>query len=103
MDEETPALDVIAKVGPGAHLLGEKHTFKHFREFWLPELIDRSKVDDWEAAGARTLGDRVHEKVVNLIETYQPEPIPKNVESKLKGPIAQADERHKAEEKVALA
>jgi trimethylamine--corrinoid protein Co-methyltransferase len=103
VDEETLAVDVIAKVGRGGHFLGEKHTFKHFREFWLPELIDRSKVDDWEAAGAKTLGDRVHEKVINLIETYEPEPVPGDVENKLKEIIAQADERHKAEEKVALA
>jgi len=103
VNEETMALDVIAKVGPGGHFLGEKHTFKHFRSFWLPELIDRSKCDDWEAAGAKTLGDRVHEKVISLIETYEPEPIPDDVETRLKEIIAQADARHKAEEKVALA
>ena len=103
VNEETLAVDVIAKVGPGGHFLGEKHTFKHFREFWRPELIDRAKVDDWEAAGSKTLGDRVHEKVINLIETYEPEPIPDDVESRLKEIIAQADERHRAEEKVALA
>lgn len=38
-----------------------------------------------------------------LIETYEPEPIPDDVESRLKEIIAQADARHKAEEKVALA
>ena len=103
VDEESLAVDVIAKVGPGGHFLGEKHTLRHFREFWLPELIDRSKCDDWEAAGAKTLGDRVHEKVINLIETYEPEPIPEDVENRLKEIIAQADARHKAEEKVALA
>jgi len=103
VNEETLAVDVIAKVGPGGHFLGEKHTFKHFRKFWLPELIDRAKVDDWEAAGSKTLGDRVHEKVINLIETYEPEPIPDDVENRLKEIIAQADERHREEEKVALA
>jgi len=36
VNEETLAVDVIAKVGPGGHFLGEKHTFKHFRKFWLP-------------------------------------------------------------------
>jgi len=103
VNEETLAVDVIAEVGPGGHFLGEKHTFRHFREFWQPELIDRAKVDDWEAAGSKTLGDRVHEKVINLIETYEPEPIPEDVEAKLKEIIAQADERHREEEKVALA
>jgi trimethylamine--corrinoid protein Co-methyltransferase len=102
VDEETLALDVIADVGPGGHFLAEEHTLKHFREFWLPELIDRSKVDDWEAAGAKTLGDRVHEKVINLIETYDPEPIPEDVDNRLREIIDQADERHKEEEKVAL-
>jgi trimethylamine--corrinoid protein Co-methyltransferase len=103
VDEDTLAVDVIANVGPGGHFLGEKHTLKHFREFWRPELLNRAKVDDWKAAGAKTLGDRVHEKVISLIEIYEPEPIPDDVESRLKDIIAQADERHREEEKVTLA
>jgi trimethylamine--corrinoid protein Co-methyltransferase len=32
------ALDVIAEVGPRGHYLAQKHTRKHIREIWIPEL-----------------------------------------------------------------
>ena len=95
---ETLAMDVIDKVGPGGHFLGEKHTLRHFREFWLPELIDRSKVDDWEAAGSKTLGDRVQEKLAEILETYQPPELPEGVPAQIEEILAAAEARVKESE-----
>jgi len=90
---ETLAVDIIDKVGPGGHFLGEKHTLRHFREFWLPELIDRSKVDDWETAGSKTLGDRVQEKLTGILETYQPPELPEGVPPQIEEILAAAEAR----------
>ena len=90
---ETLAVDVIHAVGPGGHFLGEKHTLKHFREFWQPELMDRSKVDDWEAAGCKTLGDRVQEKLAEILETHQPPELPEGVPAQIEEILAAAEER----------
>jgi trimethylamine--corrinoid protein Co-methyltransferase len=90
---ETLAVDVIHDVGPGGHFLGEKHTLRHFKEFWLPELIDRSKVDDWEAAGSKTLGDRVQEKLVEVLDTYQPPKLPAGVPAQIEEILAAAEKR----------
>jgi trimethylamine--corrinoid protein Co-methyltransferase len=32
------ALDIIQDVGPGGHFLAQKHTRKHIRDIWIPEL-----------------------------------------------------------------
>jgi trimethylamine--corrinoid protein Co-methyltransferase len=35
---ESLTLDVIKDVGPGGHFLAQKHTRKHIRDIWIPEL-----------------------------------------------------------------
>ena len=90
---ETLAVDVIHHVGPGGHFLGEKHTLRHFREFWLPELMDRRKVDDWEATGSKTLGHRVQEKLTEILETYQPPALPEGVPAQIEEILAAAEGR----------
>lgn len=44
VDDDSMALDVINEVGPGGHFLKEKHTLENFRNFWMPEVFDRSGV-----------------------------------------------------------
>jgi trimethylamine--corrinoid protein Co-methyltransferase len=99
VDEENLALKVIDRVEPGGHYLGDKHTLKHFKEeFWFPDLMDRKRWDDWEAEGRKTMAQRVREKVIDLIENHEPDPIPDDVYAQLKAIAVAADERHKGEE-----
>ena len=73
VDAEALALDVIHKVGPGGDFLTQKHTLKHFRELWTPQLISRQRMEDWTAGGSRRLGERLREKTVAIIESHQPQ------------------------------
>ena len=74
INEETLALDLIDEVGPRGHFLDQPHSAEHFRrEFWLPQLIDRSRIRDWEEAGRPTLLDRVKDKVERILESHVPE------------------------------
>lgn len=99
VDDEHLALHVIDRVGPGGHYLADEHTLKHFRtEFWYPALLDRARWEDWEAAGAKSLGQRVREKVLDLLENFEPEPLDPEVEEKLKAICARADELYAGEE-----
>jgi trimethylamine--corrinoid protein Co-methyltransferase len=76
LSEETLALEVIDKVGPGGGFLQEKHTLTHFKkEQWAPEFMDRSSYGKWHQAGAKTMGQRVNEKVKRILAEYQPKPI----------------------------
>jgi trimethylamine--corrinoid protein Co-methyltransferase len=104
VDAEHLALDAIARVGPGGHFLADEHTLEHFRtEFWRPELLDRANWDVWQADGARTLRTRIHERVLDLVDNYEPAPIPDHVEDQLLAIIQRADDAHRAEEVVTLA
>jgi trimethylamine--corrinoid protein Co-methyltransferase len=103
VDEEHLALDVIDRVGPGGHFLADDHTYEHFRtDFWFPSLLDRQNWEDWQADGAKTLGDRVRSKAIDIIENYEPTPIPDGVEAALQSIIADSDEAHGEGEDVQL-
>ena len=42
----------------------------------MPSLLARQSYDDWEAAGAKNMAQRVHERVVEIIESHQVIPLP---------------------------
>ncbi|HSJ57911.1 MAG TPA: trimethylamine methyltransferase family protein [Anaerolineae bacterium] len=89
---DTLAVDVIARVGPGGHYLTQEHTRTHFRqETWLPTLMDRQMRRAWAASGSKSMGERVREKVVRLLDRYEPAPLPDGVQPRLEELIARAE------------
>jgi trimethylamine--corrinoid protein Co-methyltransferase len=72
VSEEALALDVIDRVGPGGHFMGEPHTLRHFRENWYPTLHDRRNRAGWEERGALTLGERARRRVQGILEHHRP-------------------------------
>jgi len=91
--DESIALDVINRVGPGGHFLSDDHTFRHFRENWFPQLLDRSPRDEWELDGALTLGDRAAQRVRDILEHHEPEPLEDSIADSLATSIEAAEER----------
>jgi trimethylamine---corrinoid protein Co-methyltransferase len=75
LETETLALDVIHEVGPGGDFLAQKHTARHFRDYWQPRLFSRQRLDDWIETGKKRLGDRLRDKTLALMETHRPEPL----------------------------
>ncbi|MGD8624197.1 MAG: trimethylamine methyltransferase family protein [Anaerolineae bacterium] len=74
---ETLARDLVAQIGPGGNFLQEKHTVRHFRdELWIPELLTREHYDVWDQAGAKDMGQRVQERVHQILEEHEPPPLP---------------------------
>jgi trimethylamine--corrinoid protein Co-methyltransferase len=80
VSDETIALDVIHAVGPGNVFLGEDHTLAHFRELWNPLVLSWEGRREWEAAGAKTLRTRAREKVFEVWESHEVEPLPDEVQ-----------------------
>jgi trimethylamine--corrinoid protein Co-methyltransferase len=76
LDAEALAVDVVDKVGPGGDFLTQKHTLKHFREMWQPQLMSRQRLDDWERGGKKRMGDRLRDKTIALIDEHKPESLP---------------------------
>ena len=91
---ETLAVDVMSQVGPGGHFLVEDHTLKHFRkELWDPNLVDRSTHEAWEKNGRKTMGDRVRERVTQILKTHTAPPLDEKILKELRKIVSSADGR----------
>jgi len=99
VNDDTMALDVMGAVGPGGHFLEHNHTYNHFKnEIWRPKLIDRQNWEDWTHSGSKRYGERVHDRVIKILET-ETEPILNEATYKELSRICElADTRHKDEE-----
>jgi trimethylamine---corrinoid protein Co-methyltransferase len=95
VNDETLAVDVIDHVGPGGHFLGEEHTINHFKEqTWFPTLINRNRYDGWKTMDKGTsMGDRVKEKLINILEGEGAPALPDDVLEKIDKIIEKAEKR----------
>jgi trimethylamine--corrinoid protein Co-methyltransferase len=99
VNDDTKALNVMEDVGPGGHFLEHDHTYERFKdEIWVPKLVDRQNWENWTAAGSKRYSDRVHERVIEILET-ETEPLLEEAMFKELHRICElADARHKDEE-----
>jgi len=81
VNDDTLALDIIRKVGPGGHFLNEKHTVEHFRkEIWSRELSNTFILDP-DAKGS--FPERARAKVKEILSTHKPLPIKEDVRKEM--------------------
>ncbi len=101
VDDETLAVEVIDRVGPGGHHLAEEHTMKHFKtETWFPTLINRMRYDEWKnATNSSTMGDRVKKKMLDIINNHEVPALPADVMKQIEAIIARAEAREAAKSK----
>ena len=78
INEETLALEAIERVAggePGSIFLMDDHTFENFMYAqFLPRLIDRSRYDSWEEAGAPDLYRRCNIEAKRILAEHHVEP-----------------------------
>ena len=86
VDEESLAIEVISKVGPGGHFLAERHTRENLRKerFMPSEVLDRLSPDAWVKAGSRDATDRAREKADTILREHEPEPLGDDEASELR-------------------
>ncbi len=97
-DEDTLALDVIEKVGPGKNFLAQRHTMNHLKtEHFMPGLIDRRAYDSWAADGSKSLADRAREKTKWILANHTVPPMDAAVEKSLQAVIEKARPRSEHE------
>jgi trimethylamine--corrinoid protein Co-methyltransferase len=90
-DDETMALDVIEKVGPGKDFLAQRHTLTHIRtDFFMPNLVDRRSFDAWSQTGSKSMRDRAREKVKDILANHKVPPLDANAQKKLDAIIEKA-------------
>jgi trimethylamine--corrinoid protein Co-methyltransferase len=93
--DEHLALDLIDAVGPGGEFLTQDHTYRHWREWFMPKLQDRSDWETWVAEGKKTMLDRVREETDRVLKVHEPTPIPEDLHAELRAIVEAADERHR--------
>jgi len=91
VNDDTLALDVIDKVGPGGHFLGEKHTLQHFREGWMPEITDMETFEIWESRGSKSIAQIAKEKTREILATHKVEPIPQDIQNEVSKILKRAE------------
>jgi trimethylamine--corrinoid protein Co-methyltransferase len=72
--DDTLAIDLINRVGPGGHYLQEDHTMNHFRKVHYSNLFDRSVYDQWKEAGSKRFEERLRDVTRETME-HRPAPL----------------------------
>lgn len=81
VNEETIPLDLIERVGPRGNYISEKHTLKHFRNFWAPKIFDRSAT---RGDQSKDCEDLLREKTINILETHPAKPPSEDIQKELR-------------------
>ena len=83
VNDETLALEAIERVAntdTNSIFLMDDHTFEHFMQaHFLPKLLDRSRYDSWENAGATDLYTRCNSEAKRILSQHQVECKPDDV------------------------
>jgi trimethylamine--corrinoid protein Co-methyltransferase len=79
--DEVLGATLIQRVGHHGHFLGQKHTRARFAEeqFIPSDVVERGSLTAWQSAGGKTTADRARDRVQNLLDAYQPRPLPHDV------------------------
>jgi trimethylamine--corrinoid protein Co-methyltransferase len=84
-DAEHLAVEVIQRVGPGAHYLVDDHTLRHLRsEFAFPPLADRSHREMWLAQGAPDSRRRATDMVNRILAEPKQRLLPADVDEAIR-------------------
>jgi trimethylamine--corrinoid protein Co-methyltransferase len=75
VSEDTLLVEEIDRVGPGGHYMKTAETVKRFRDYWFPSLLSRKTRERWLEAGGLTLGQRLSERVKEIIAEHEPQPL----------------------------
>jgi trimethylamine--corrinoid protein Co-methyltransferase len=93
-DHDHLAVDLIDEVGVGGQFLATEHTARFFRtDHFLTRLLDRNTFDKWQREGSKTLADRANEKVLGILASHRPAPIPEAARGVIETVLARAAAR----------
>ena len=94
VSNDTLMLDVIDRIGPGGEFMSLTETAKRCRiEIWNPTLMDRQPYENWQAAGAQTMNDRIRAKLTKILSTHQPPALPAGAAEKIEAILQAAEAR----------
>lgn len=96
VNDETLAVDVIDKVGPGGTFLAEEHTLEFFqREHWVPRLMNRQRRGPWSRSGGKDLMYLARETAMRILKEHQPTPLPEDLRKGIRKVVEEAEGKRK--------
>jgi trimethylamine--corrinoid protein Co-methyltransferase len=85
VDQNTLALDAIARVEPGGGFIAEDHTMDNFRTAqWAPRVIDRNQYDVWVNNQSKDIKTRANQRAQQILAEHQVPPLPDEAEQVIK-------------------
>lgn len=84
VNKETLALDLIDEFGFKGDFLTTDHTFRHFREQWVPTLFDRNAYGKWKDTGSPDLKGRVHQKIDRILSEHRSRDLAPDIKKRLR-------------------
>ena len=84
VNDDKLAVELVGELGPGGTFIDQMHTVEHMREeLWQPRILDRNYWDTWENAGRADARMRAREYREELMDAYEPCPLPDDVEKEV--------------------
>jgi trimethylamine--corrinoid protein Co-methyltransferase len=83
------ALDVMAEVGARGHFLAQKHTRKHMRELWIPELTHPLPPADGSALP--DIRERARARLDKILVGHHPDPLEPAAQKELQAILRAAE------------
>ena len=91
VNDTTMAVDVIKEMGIGQDYMSHPTTFQNMRSQSPARLIDRRVRQDWEADGSKDAYTRAHEKVLEILDTYEPPQLAEDVRQNVRSIVMEAE------------
>ncbi|MDG5775293.1 trimethylamine methyltransferase family protein [Haloarculaceae archaeon H-GB1-1] len=84
LNDETFAVDLLEEVEPGGHFLNKRHTLEHSKtDHYMTKIFNRQSYDDWESKGSKDAFAAAHDRVNELLDTYERPPLDEDIEQEL--------------------
>lgn len=91
VNKEELAVEVMVDVADKGNFLQHKHTFKHCRDSWRPELFYWGSRDSWQRQGGKGALDKAREKVENILRKHETPAISDSVQKDLDRLVQEAN------------
>lgn len=91
ISNETLAFDEIKRLKGREAFIAMDHTYRHFRDIFMPQTFFRDTRRSWEEHGSKDLVERSRDIYVTLQQKYQNFSLPENVSKEIEDIIQRAD------------
>lgn len=76
VNQESLAVELIDRVGPGGSFAGTGDTLKHLGiDVWLPVLADRNTEDNWKKEGSESMCSKARKMALDILSNHEVKPL----------------------------